>query len=564
MKYIFGLFLLFFSQMATSKPIELSRVTGELFINGHLNVLHDASAEISLLQALQLYQQGRFIENTAEKVSFNFTQDAIWASVHIDNDAEHDLERIFYLDSAWLDHAEFYFIYEGDVVEHAIIGDTFAFSTRDLPMRMLAHQHRFKPGKTHVLMRFKSKDPLLIPIYLSTEKIIQNYLIKSSYFYGFLYGAFFILLIYNIALTISLKDIRYVFYSFYLLSFLSLNVAYTGHGFKYIWSNSTFIQEWAMIVFLYFYIIFGVAFCFEFLKLKIYLAKVYRARIWIYSALITLVASLLIYADQLLAVKIAVALTSLLVFIFLSLGALAFKNGHEMAKFFIPAVLMGAGGAAFSAATTWGAIPYNTILFHGIEVGMLIEMFVLALALAFNLKEVDNARLIAEVNAQVDYLTALYNRRAFTAAVTPLWHLGIRDQKTSSMILIDIDWFKKINDKYGHAAGDAVIKSIANVLKLNIRKSDILARWGGEEFIIFLPNTNKFSAISLANIIRQKVAQLIISHDGNGLSVTASFGVAECTPQMKKLEDLVKLTDVALYKAKNSGRNTVCESTATS
>jgi diguanylate cyclase (GGDEF)-like protein len=553
------LLLLFYSLCATSKTIELSNVSSELFINEHLSILQDSSANLSYQNALTQYKQGLFTENRDKKVSFGFTHDVLWASVLINNASAEEVKRVFYLDTAWLDHADFYFIHQNKLTDKASIGDALPYHARKKQTRMLSQPHTFKPGMTQVLMRFKSNDPLLIPLYLSTEETIQNNLVSSSYFYGFLYGAFFILFVYNIALFISLKDVSYVFYALYLLSFLSLNIAYTGHGFKFIWPNNVLLQQWLMTLFLYFYIIFGIAFCFEFLKLKVFSPKIYKLNNWIYTSLVLLIVCLLINADQLLAVKVAVALTSLLVIIFVSLGFLALNNGHKMVKFFIPAVFMGAGGAAISAATTGGVIPYNTLLFHSIEIGMLIEMSILALALAFNLNEVDKARITAEVTAQVDHLTALYNRRAFTATASLLWDLGIRDNTDFSMILLDIDWFKKINDEHGHAAGDAVLKGIADTLNQHIRDNDILARWGGEEFIIFLPNTNKQAAVALANVIRNKIAEMVVLHDGGSLSITASIGVADFNNQMNELEDLIKLADIGLYKAKHSGRNTVCE-----
>jgi diguanylate cyclase (GGDEF)-like protein len=553
------IFLFFYSFHVTSKPIELSDVVEELFINEHVSILQVASDDVSFENAFIQYQQGQFAPNIDGKVSFGFTHDVLWVSALINNSTKKPLKKFFYLDSAWLDHADFYFIRQSQIIEKAFTGDAIPFSLRTNQTRMVAQPHVFKPGITQVLMRFESKDPLLIPLYLTTEEIIQSNLEVTNYFYGFLYGAFFILFVYNIALSVSLKDSSYIYYSLYLLSFLSLNIAYTGHGFKVIWPENLFVQRWAMILFLYCYIIFGIAFCFEFLKLKVYLPNVYRFNKTIYACLVLLVVSLFIYADQLLAVNVGVALTSLLVVIFISLGFLALRNGHAMVKFFIPAVFLGAGGAALSAATTWGAIPYNTMLFHSIEVGMLIEMFILALALAFNLKQVDKARITAEVIAQVDHLTGLYNRRAFIVNASPLWDLGMREQKTFSMILLDIDWFKTINDDYGHAVGDATLKSIADTLKQHIRNSDVLARWGGEEFIIFLPNTDKLAAIQLADFMRKKIEKMVVLHDGCSLSITASFGVAECNNQMTKLEDLTKIADIALYRAKNSGRNIVCE-----
>lgn len=553
------LFLCFFSLCANSKPLELSTVSDELFINQQLAILQDSGERLSLKDALNQYKIGNFTENSDGKVSFGFTNDVIWASLLIKNSSIKAIEKILYLDSAWLDHADFYFIHENEIIESVFLGDALPFNGRVNKTRMLSLQHRFKTGTTQVFMRFKSRDPLLIPLYLSSPEKIQSDLNLSSYFYGFLYGAFFILLVYNVLLSVSLKDRSYFFYSLYLLSFLSLNVAYTGHGFKFIWPDSVIFQKWAMIVFLHCYNLFGIAFCFEFLKLKVYLPKVNKLKNLVYAGLAVSSLSLFVNGDPLLAVKFGVALTSLLIIIFISLGFLALKNGHEMVKFFIPAAFMGVGGAAISAAITQGNLPYNTLLFHSIEIGMLIEMYILALALAFNLKRMDKARIIAEVNAQVDYLTQLYNRRAFTNIASSQWYLGIRQKKISALILLDIDWFKKVNDDHGHAAGDAVLKAIAQTLKNKIRKSDVLARWGGEEFIIYLPNTSKYEAMLLAEVIRKKIEKMIIIIETKPLTVSASFGVAESSIETHKFEDLIKLADIALYKAKNSGRNKVCE-----
>lgn len=550
---------MFFGFNANSRPLELSTAPNEVFINQQLDILQDSSENLSFSEALNEYKEGNFTKNIAEKVSFGFTNDVIWASILIKNSSIKEIEKVLYVDSAWLDHADFYFIHQHEVDNSVFLGDSLPFNSRINKTRMLSLQHTFKAGTTQVFMRFKSKDPLLIPLYLSSKETIQSDLNLSSYFYGFLYGAFIILLIYNLVLSVSLKERSYIFYSLYLLSFLSLNFAYTGHGFQFIWPESVVFQKWAMIIFLHCYNIFGIAFCFEFLKLKVYLPKVNSLKNWVYACLVLLSISLLINGDSLLAVKVGVGLTSILVIIFISLGFLALKNGHEMARFFIPAAFMGVGGAAISAAITQGNMPYNSLLFHSIEVGMLIEMYILALALAFNLKKMDKARIVAEVKAQVDYLTQLYNRRAFTNIVMPYWHLGQRQKEVSTLIILDIDFFKKINDEHGHAAGDAVIKAIALTLKNKVRKSDVLARWGGEEFIIYLPNTGKYDAIKLAEVIRKNIEKMIVINENKTLNVSASFGVAESSTQTQQLDDLIKLADIALYKAKNSGRNKVCD-----
>ena len=530
-----------------------------MFISNQLELLTDPAGNMTFQKAQENYQKGMFTNNSEGHVSFGFTRDVIWASVIIENTSGSTLKKRLYFDTAWLDRVDLHFIRHGESTYSTAIGDSLKFASRNVATRMPVSSYDFPPGTTQVLMRFQSKDPMLMPIYLFSEEQMQQKVNGWNYFYGFLYGAFSILLVYNIALSLSLKDKRYIFYTLYLLSFLSLNIAYTGHGFKYLWPENLYIQKWAMIFFLYCYILFGIAFCIEFLKLKTFLPNFYKMKNGIYTSLVVTAVSLFIYSDQLLAVKVAVALTSLLVIFFVFFGVLAYRKGHDMVKFFIPASLLGAGGAAISAGTTWGVIPYNTYLFHSIEIGMLFEMFILALALAFTLKEMNEARNVAEINAQFDYLTQLYNRRAFASAVDSQWHYTARHEKNCAVILADIDWFKNINDKYGHAAGDKVLKDIALILKLKIRKSDIVARWGGEEFIIFLPNTDKMSAINIAAGIREKIQDSVYQYEDNLLQISASFGVAEYDKSMTRLEDLIKEADIALYKAKDRGRNTVCD-----
>lgn len=162
--------------------------------------------------------------------------------------------------------------------------------------------------------------------------------------------------------------------------------------------------------------------------------------------------------------------------------------------------------------------------------------------------------------AMIDPLTGVNNRRTFVSIGEELLLYANRYQKAFSLILIDIDYFKSINDSYGHQVGDKTLKMIASTLKNNIRESDLLARYGGEEFVILLPETNVIDAKKLAENLRKAIAVMAvpISADDN-LHCTASFGIAERTlfNHTQGLMELVNQADEALYKAKKSGRDQV-------
>ncbi len=158
-----------------------------------------------------------------------------------------------------------------------------------------------------------------------------------------------------------------------------------------------------------------------------------------------------------------------------------------------------------------------------------------------------------------DPMTHLYNRRYFSEISDKILSLSMRNGTDLSIIILDIDKFKNINDTYGHAVGDKVIISLANNLEKNIRESDVVARFGGEEFVILLNNTNLENSVLIAEKIRKKIEDIEIIDGDNILKFTASFGVAkyEDTLDSEKIEHTLKRADNALYIAKENGRNQV-------
>lgn len=170
--------------------------------------------------------------------------------------------------------------------------------------------------------------------------------------------------------------------------------------------------------------------------------------------------------------------------------------------------------------------------------------------------EIEVAKDLAEQRARTDFLTGLYNRLAFFELAEAQEKISIRYGQTFSIIAIDIDNFKIVNDTYGHAIGDVAITVIASTMKNALRTSDICCRFGGEEFIIFLPNTDKSQAISVAEKLRKSIENQSIEHKGGNLTITASFGVC-ASSDGHDLEKMLVDADKALYEAKRTGRNKV-------
>jgi len=162
--------------------------------------------------------------------------------------------------------------------------------------------------------------------------------------------------------------------------------------------------------------------------------------------------------------------------------------------------------------------------------------------------------------ASTDSMTKLYNRRYFSTISEHILELAKRDNISTSLIMLDIDKFKNINDTYGHKVGDDVIISLAQKLKEWTRKSDIICRFGGEEFVILLPETNIDGALVISEKIRQIVEDEVINLEfGRELKFTVSIGVSEVKNEEDvNIEASIQRADEALYEAKQSGRNKVC------
>lgn len=158
----------------------------------------------------------------------------------------------------------------------------------------------------------------------------------------------------------------------------------------------------------------------------------------------------------------------------------------------------------------------------------------------------------------VDGLTQIHNKRYLYEALEREVIRARRHERPVSLIIFDIDFFKRINDQYGHLAGDYVLRELARVVQARIRRDEIFARYGGEEFVIVLPETPLEGATSLAENLRARVAEHSFVFQGERIPTTISIGCALLTESDKTATDLIQRADEKLYEAKRSGRNRVC------
>jgi len=162
-----------------------------------------------------------------------------------------------------------------------------------------------------------------------------------------------------------------------------------------------------------------------------------------------------------------------------------------------------------------------------------------------------------QILADTDGLTGLLNRRAFLPFAEDAWNYFKRYDRGFSILMFDIDHFKRINDTFGHAAGDDVIRKMGEIISAGIRTTDKVARFGGEEFVVLLRETDEESASMMANRLREQIARTVVVSGGHQIRFTTSVGCALGSNDARDLEDVIHLADTALYAAKSGGRNRV-------
>ena len=221
--------------------------------------------------------------------------------------------------------------------------------------------------------------------------------------------------------------------------------------------------------------------------------------------------------------------------------------------------------AAFSVLVTscvvisMNSLGFNTDLYSSIFLAAFVPLIVAPLAswhlvglLLHIYKLEEEMRKIASY----DSLTGLLSRHAFISHAKNYHSLAQREKIEFSVLVVDLDHFKQVNDKYGHAAGDAVLKLFAEVAMSVSRQSDIVGRLGGEEFVFVLPRTKTDEAVDFSSRLHEAISKAVLKYDDVIISYTASIGIDTFYPEVNQsMEDLIGNADEALYQAKNGGRN---------
>jgi diguanylate cyclase (GGDEF)-like protein len=548
--------LLLASLSAGAEVLRLSDIPSHS-LGRYADYLIEGEVALDFDEAMARQRAGGFEPETKTAPDFGIGSNPVWLHLSIENDTGKAEERYFVGGMTWLDRVDVFLLHPDGSRREIHSGDELPDAPGLTPGMGYAFPLNFPAGHSELFLRVASVDPMAIPVELLSHGHFDQRRLLTGYYYGFFFGFLLALGIYNLLLFAGTRERSYLYYSLALLSILFCNIAYTGHGAGWLWPQSPGFQRYVILVSMVVYNVMGLLFASRFLMLAKHLRRTQRVVCWSMGIAVGGMLLALLLGSQLLAGLLAfVSMCAFSAGMF-TLGLVSVWRQRPSAHYFLFATFFGMLGVGLTALSVWGKIPFNSYTFHAAEIGLVIEATLLALALANWMRQHREARYLAEQVARQDALTQLNNRRAFLEAAHPLLDTAARHDRPLSLVMMDIDHFKTINDRYGHKAGDEALVAVANLLKRMSRSSDVVARWGGEEFILLLPESDAQQAANHAERLRRAVSEMHIPAGDGVLTMTASFGIATRAPEMS-LEALIDAADALLYEAKQRGRNQVC------
>lgn len=519
--------------------------------------MREAGSPLTLDEARAAHANGKFTAGGSSILTFGIGSQPVWIHLSASNPTGERHGRRLLIENSWLDHLDVYFIKDNQLISNYNAGDSLQFKDRPILGRFFSFNHDFDVGTTDIYLRIETPDPVVAPIFLLTPEDAKKRENIQGYSYGFVYGYLMALLAYNILLYLSLRNKRYLLYAMFMAMFILTNIAYTGHGFAWLWPGHVTWQRWIIPILMVCFAASGLAFAGQFLNTRANFPRAHKIIAGTGGLFVALLVIATLFAgSQVYALWAAFIFVTFFSFTMLALGFMSYYSGHPFSRYFLLASIASMLGTAVTALSVLGFIPFSELKFRAVEIGMLVDATLLSLALANQFRSIQVERILAERRAARDPLTDLYNRRSFLEMAQSIWSTARRGGRNLSLIMIDIDHFKSINDLHGHAIGDAALVATGKALTNAVRDGDIVARWGGEEFLLLLPETKLDAAIALAERLQKVISEFRLPLGNTEITLTASFGVAHRTSQ-ESLDNLIAEVDSFLYQSKKNGRNRI-------
>ena len=572
--------------LGSSDAVVLQEQSERVNISRNLSYFEDTDAQYTIGQIIAEWSGISNSEMPEEAHNFGFTETPYWFHTRLINrkGPSHDwvIEGMYSI----IDRMDFYLVRENGEIEHYRAGDSVVFESRGRDHHNINFRFDLRQGEqVDLYFRVQTTGAVQMPLMLWTNEAFSVADHQARFVFGLYYGLLLSMVIFNLLIFISIRDINYLWYVSYIVFFGLLQLSLNGLAFEHLWPEQPWWNNRAISFFIAMgmFSILGFARSFLFLRHNTpWLNRIIVVVMWL-SPFMALAA--VVYPDYSPVIRITTFVASASVLFILAGGLITLYQGFRPARYFMVAWSALLAGMLLYTLKTFGLLPVNFLTEYAIQVGSAFEAILLSLAMAARLRllMLENQEIQKEMNLKLeqrvsertaelevanrklealsstDGLTGLYNRRFFDERLD--LEVGRSNRNGPlSLLMIDVDLFKSLNDTYGHLAGDECLKKIARIIAGGVsRKADAVARYGGEEFTVILPDTNADGARNRAEIIRKGIAEdLNFIWEGKQLQVTVSIGVATVAPAGRVLpDDMIATADKALYEAKRNGRNTV-------
>ncbi|CAM8662949.1 GGDEF domain [Comamonadaceae bacterium] len=579
-------------------------------IGPQIAYLQDEGRQLKIDQAMADDQPWMPVARTSP--NFGFTNHAYWFRFALDNLTGKATTRYIELPRPFLDDVRLFHFVGGRIVTRYALGDEQPFGQRAVQHQNFVMPLNLEPGRNEIVLRIASTGTVEAPLRLWQPTAFYEAASHEHLMAGAVFGMLLVMIVYNLFVYVSTRDINYLYYISFVASYLVFWSTLTGYAFAHVWPEAIRWNSMAVPFSIGAACLSASLFADNFLKLHRFSLPAHRAMqtMALISIGLMLGAFVLPYVWVIRATSAFILIVSVAA---LSIGYWRWWLGARFARFYCLSWTAVFVGVSVLTASKFGWLPANFWVDNASQIGILSLVVLLSFTLADRINTDRSLRInaqavalahakkaratqqamlqaTAEANRELenrvqartnelhaamdqlrlandklqrlsmtDSLTQVGNRAYFDHSLVTEHKRASRLKQPLALLLLDIDHFKAINDTYGHAAGDACLRALADYMRQKVQRAgDLLARYGGEEFVVLLINSTLGDALDLADEFRADIASLEIAFESRTLRITASIGVASAIPDMHFTpSQFVGDADRALYEAKDGGRNCV-------
>ncbi|SFP44349.1 diguanylate cyclase [Pseudomonas borbori] len=540
--------------------------------------------------------------------SFGYSGNAYWLRLQLHNPEPRSMDWVLLIANPLLDYLDAYGL-DGEQVYRA--GDQRPFAARWIEHRQLLLPLRLAAGESReLILRMQTEGSANLSASLMTRAAFDRHEQRMLLLQGLFFGALAAMFIYNLAIFLITRDRNYLWYSLFVASFGGYQFIQLGFALQWLWPHSLGWQQLSFPLSSAVTTLFAILFTYGVLELKnappfyTWITRLLLACTWLVIGLALLGPYRVALIGSFALVIVGAVLASLFTL-------LRWRAGLRAARLFAIGWFVLIAASLFSILSGTGLIANSLLTLHAQQIGGLIELTVFSIALAARIRQAQSAHHLAQarlfakehqlrmeqakgldLQRQIndglelrvtertaalqqalselsgahqqlsernrrDGLTGLLNRQTLNEELHRTQAQAMRSQRPTAILMMDLDHFKQVNDQYGHLTGDACLQHAAQRLQQRLRAADLLARFGGEEFVAVLSDTDLAGAHELAEQLRDDLARHPCIHQDRIINLTISIGVCAAIPTSADSEQLLNRADLALYRAKAAGRNRV-------